>query len=242
MASRIARQIADYGDKKGVMWLPRGQDWTDREAFDAFRLAMNREFNMMVVTPGQDLPLSFSTETGKFFLQFKSFAFSAHHRITIAGIQRADADVLAQVVGAIALGGLVSNIKQMQAGKEPKEGAEYWEDALDRSGLGGWMMEPYALAGALTNGKTTISGKEVSRYAARSEAQGILGPGVDMAVGMFEGVSAFGAQAGGGSQASYQDIRKLMRPVPGNNLFWLTGLTRQIENAVVGATGARPRS
>lgn len=235
-AERISNQIAQHGDKQGTLWLPRGQNWDDREAFDVFRQAMNREFDVMIVTPGQDLPLSFSKETGKFFLQFKSFAFSAHHRILLAGIQRADADVLAQVVGAMALGGLVSNIKAFQAGDEPKEGAAFWEDALDRSGLGGWLMEPYALAGALTNGMTTISGEEVSRYKSRSAAQGMLGPGVDMAVGMFEGAAAYGA-----GDASYRDVRKLMRPIPGNNLVWMTGLTRQIEDAVVAATGAKPR-
>jgi hypothetical protein len=235
-AQRISAQIAKHGDTNGTLWLPRGQNWDDREAFDVFRQAMNREFDIMIVTPGQDLPLSFSSETGKFFLQFKSFAFSAHHRILLAGIQRADADVLAQVVGAMALGALVSNIKAMQAGNEPKEGAALWEDALDRSGLGGWLMEPYALAGALTNGATSISGEEVSRYKSRSEAQGLLGPGVDMAVGMFEGAAAYGA-----GDASYRDVRKIMRPIPGNNLVWLTGVTRQIEDAVVEATGAKPR-
>lgn len=84
---------------------------------------------------------------------------------------------------------------------------------------------------------TTISGEEVSRYKSRSVAEGMLGPGVDMADGMVEGIGAFSA-----GDASYRDVRKLMRPIPGNNLVWLAGLTRQIEDAVVEATGAKPRS
>jgi len=122
MAERIAKQLDEFADKDGVLWLPRGQDWTDAEAFDAFRHAMNREFDLMVITPGQDKPLAFSTELGKFFLQFKSFAMSAHHRILLSGIQRADADVLAQVTTAILLGALTSNIKADLAGYDRKEG------------------------------------------------------------------------------------------------------------------------
>ncbi|MGB1214964.1 MAG: hypothetical protein ACPG4X_16470 [Pikeienuella sp.] len=237
MADRIARQIGKHGDKDGEMWLPRGQNWDDREAFEAFRRAMGREMDVMIVTPGQDLPLAFSTETGKFFLQFKSFAFSAHHRILLAGIQRSDADVLAQVVTAIVMGGLVSNIKASLAGKEPKEGAAFWEDAVDRSGLAGWLMMPYTLQGALTGGKTMLGGEQVSRYQSRSFMQGMTGPSVDMAVGLVEAGNAFASD-----NASYRDVRKIMRLAPGNNLTWLLGLTQKIEDAAVEATGARPRN
>ncbi len=236
MAERIAVQLDRYGDKDGVLWLPRGQQWDDAEAFDAFRRAMNREFDLMVITPGQDKPLSFSTETGKFFLQFKSFAMSAHHRILLSGIQRADADVLAQFTMAVLLGGLVANIKADLGKYDRKEGAAFWEDAIDRSGLTGWLFEPYQAVAAASGGRISISGEPVSRFQARSQAQGVLGPSVDMGVGIYESISAFGS-----GKATYRDVRKAMRPLPGNNIWYLLPLYQKVEDAVVSATGAKPR-
>ena len=197
---------------------------------------MNREFDLMVITPGQDMPLAFGSETGKFFLQFKSFAFSSHHRILLSGIQRADADVLAQFTTAIVLGGLAANLKAELGGYEKKEGVAFWEDAVDRSGLAGWLMEPYNMAGALTGGMTSISGEEVSRYKARSETEGLLGPSVDMAFGMVEGINGIAS-----GEASYRDIRKLMRPIPGNNLWYILPLMQKVEDASASAFGAEPR-
>ncbi|WP_065331226.1 hypothetical protein [Tritonibacter mobilis] len=236
MAERIAAQLDEFADKGGTLWLPRGQEWTDPEAFKAFENAMNREFDLMVITPGQDKPLSFSTEMGKFFGQFKSFGISAHHRILLSGIQRADADVLAQVTTAIVLGALTANVKASLGGYEPKEGAAMWEDALDRSGLAGWLMEPYNLAAALSGGKTSITGEPVSRYQARSALEGALGPSVDMMKGGVEAINAFS-----NGKANYRDVRKLMRPIPGNNLWYLLPLFQKVEDAVVNATGAKPR-
>ncbi|MBL4575674.1 MAG: hypothetical protein JKY51_06200 [Opitutaceae bacterium] len=236
MADRIAAQLDQFGDKNGTLWLPRGQNWTDQDAFDAFRHAMNREFDLMVITPGQDKPLAFSSEWGKFLLQFKSFAFSSHHRILLSGIQRADADVLAQVTTAMILGGLVANTKAHLGGYEPKEGAAMWEDALDRSGLAGWLMEPYNAVSALSGGRISVSGEPVSRFMARSEFQGLAGPSVDMALGVVEAVSAFST-----GKANYRDVRKLLRPFPGNNIWYILPIFQKVEDAVVAATGAKPR-
>jgi len=241
MAERIAKQIERHGDKDGLLWLPQGGRWDDREAFEAFRRAMNREFDMMVVTPGQDKPLAFSTETGKFFLQFKSFGFSAYHRVLIAGLQRADADVLAGFTTAVILGGLVSNIKADLGGYDRKDGKAFWMDALDRSGLAGWMMEPYGMLSA-TFPQLSIGDEAPSRFQARSKLAGALGPSVDMLLGVGE---ASAAMARG--EQTYRDVRKLMRPLPGNNHPILNGthvfnLYSRLEDALVEMTGAKPRN
>jgi hypothetical protein len=235
-AERIAQQLDQFGDKNGHMWLPRGKDWTDQEAFLAFRRAMSREFRMMVVTPGQDKPLAFSNEFGKFFFQFKSFGFSAYERILIAGLQKADADVFMQFSAALMLGGLVSNIKADMGGYDRKEGAAYWEDALDRSGLAGWLFEPYGMANAALAGRLSPTGEVVSRFQARSATQGALGPSVDMIAGIMEGTSAISR-----GDASYRDARKLMRPLPGNNLFYMLKFSQLIEDAISRQIGANPR-
>jgi hypothetical protein len=241
MAERIAKQIDQFGDKNGMMWLPQGGKWDDKDAYMAFQHAMNREFDMMVVTPGQDKPLAFSNEFGKFFLQFKSFGFSAYHRTLVAGLQRADADIVAQFTTALLLGGLVSNIKSDIGGYDRKEGGAFWTDALDKSGLAGWMMEPYGVAAA-TFPQLSVGGQAPSRFQARSKLAGALGPSVDMAMGVTEAMAAVARGEG-----SYKDIRKLMKPLPGNNHPLLNGthlfnLYSRLEDFLVSATGAKPRN
>lgn len=241
MAERIAGQMDKFGDREGITWLARGADWDDAEALKAFRRAMNREFDMMVVTPGQDKPLAFSTEAGKFFFQFKSFGFSAYHRVLLAGLQRADADTVAQFTMALLLGGLVSNIKADLGGYDRKTGSDFWVDALDRSGLSGWIMEPYGVISA-TFPQLSIGAEAPSRFQGRSRAAGALGPSVDMGLGMVEAMSAMSR-----GQASYRDVRKMMRPLPGNNHPLLNGpymfnLYSRLEDALVNATGAKPRN
>jgi hypothetical protein len=236
MADKIARQLDKYGDKAGFNWIPQGRLWDDKVAKDAFARAMGRESRMMVMEPGQERPLFTSTEAGKFFTQFKSFGFAAHERILLAGIQRADANVLLAFMASIALGGLVSNIRADMGGYERKEGAAWWEDAFDRSGLGGWLMEPYNMVSGISSGRLSVSGEPVSRYQSRSMALGMAGPSVDMVVGGIEGLTGLASE-----RPSYRDVRALMRPIPGNNIPYLVGLFRQIEEAGVSAFGATPR-
>lgn len=227
MAIRIADQIEKHGDTDGRLWLPQGRLWDDEDAFKAFQNGMNRELNLMVVTPGQDKPIGFSTPAGAFFFQFKSFGVAAHHRIMLAGLQRSDAEVLAQVTTAMVLGRLVSNIKAWQNGDQPKEGAAAWEDAIDRAGIAGWLVEAQGMTNALSGGNFSISGEKASRFATRSELEGLLGPTVDMAKGAGESVAAYGR-----GSVSENDARQLLRPIPGNNLPYLLGLTDQVSKAM----------
>lgn len=223
MALRIANQIKKHADREDTLWLPQAKNWDDPEAFEAFRNAMNREMDLMIVTPGQDKPIAWSTETGKFFSQFKSFAVSAHHRILLSGIQRRDGAVLSQVLLGVTLGMLVSKTKAALGGYDQKSGVALWEDAIDRSGLTGFLLEIQGLANGFTGGRLAISGEELSRFGSRSEFQGILGPSVDMAAGVYEGVSAMSK-----GKMTGRDARKIMRPIPGNNLPYMMNLTKQV--------------
>lgn len=231
MATRIAEQLEKHGDMDGQLWLPQGRNWDDPDAFAAFQHAMNRELNLMVITPGQDKPIAFSTPAGAFFAQFKSFAVSAHHRVLLAGVQRWDAEVAAQVTMAIILGRFVSNLKADQHGNDRKEGPAAWEDAIDRSGLGGWLLEAQGGINAMSGGNFSISGEKTSRYKSRSEFEGALGPSIDMVKGtLFEAVPAMAR-----GKMTDSDARKLLRPVPGNNLPYLMGIFDKIGSGVQSA-------
>ncbi len=236
MAQRIAKQLDQFGDKDGQLWLPQAKNWTDPEAFEAFRNAMNREMDIMIVTPGQDKPIAWSSEMGRFFSQFKSFAVSAHHRILLSGIQRADAAVLAQFTTAVILGGLVSNTKADLNGYDRKEGAAFWTDAIDRSGLTGWLFEAYGVGKGVPFVGKLLPGDDLSRFQSRSQIMGLAGPSVDMIMNAYEAGNALNNE-----NATYRDVRKLMRPLPGNNIPYLMPLFQQIEDYFVDMADAKPR-
>jgi hypothetical protein len=238
MATRIADQVDRYADKNGAHWIPQGSQWDDFEAVQAMQLAYARELNIGIIEPGAaDLPLTFSQEGWKFVLQFKRFGFSAYERVLLAGLQKADADTVMQFTAALALGALVSNINAMRNGKEPKEGAALWEDALDRSGLAGWLMEPYNIVGGMTSGATTISGESVSRYQSRSAIAGLAGPTLDLAGTTAEGLAGITSENG----ATFRDVQNLLSAQPAGNLPYIMWLNRRIEDAVAAAVGAPPR-
>lgn len=229
MAERIAKQMDKHGDKNGLLWITQANKWDDIEAREAFANAMNREANINVITPGQDKPFAFSGPLGKVIFQFKTFGFSAYHRIVLAGLQRADAEFAMTALGMLVVGGMVSNIKSWQHNQEPKTGAAFWEDAFDRSGLGGPLMEGYGIANALTGGATSLTGEEMSRFRSRSEIGGLVGPSVDMGISFGEAISAFGR-----GEVSESDVRKLFRPVPYNNhpITDLLGIGDRLEKAI----------
>ena len=236
MARRIADQLDRHGDMNGNLWLPQAGKWDDQQAFEAMRNMITREQDLLVVTPGQDKPLFMSTETGKFLGQFKSFIISANHRILLSGIQRADADVLAQFTTAVILGGLVSNVKADIGGYDRKSGAALWEDAFDKSGLSGWLMEAHGVVNSVSGGQLSFSGEEVSRFRSRSVARGLAGPTADMGMNILEATAAISR-----GDATSRDIHKLMKPIPGSNLPYIMPLFKKIEDRMGEFLGAKPR-
>ncbi len=236
MAGRIADQLDRFGDTRGRIWFSNARDWTDPDAFLAFRGLMTREMDISIITPGQDKPLFWSKEAGKFLFQFKSFAISANHRILLSGLQRADANVAAQVMIAITLGGVVSNLKADIGNWSRKEGAAFYADALDRSGLAGWIFEANALSEAATSGRLGISavtGERLSRFQSRSQLLGLAGPNVDLGMNIMSATAA--ASRG---ELRQSDVGRVMSAVPGQNLPYLLWLSERVEEGLGEMVGA----
>lgn len=132
----------------------------------------------------------------------------------------------------LALGLLISNIQADRHGNERKQGAALWEDAIDRSGLAGWLFEIHSPANALFGGALSLSGEEISRYRAKSTFEGLTGPSFGIAVGLAEGISAASKQAAGTGKLTSRDIDRMSRAVPGNNLWYLLPLIQQVEDRI----------
>lgn len=119
LAVKIAEQFKTHGTAERGLRLANTRSWTDREAVRAFRAALSRDVDIVIVSPGVgDRPLWMSTEVGKIIGQFRSFAFSATQRVLIAGLQQRDAAVLNGMALTLGMGAMVYFLKTKNSGRE----------------------------------------------------------------------------------------------------------------------------
>ena len=240
LADRIHKQFQKYGQTQDGVLLAKAADWDDRLAREAFRTAVVRDVDRIIVTPGQDKPLWMSTELGKTIGQFKSFNVSAMQKITLSAIQQRDADTLAGVVVALSLGAMTYMAKQLTAGRDLSDNPAVWAtNAFDWSGLAGWMMDVNNVAEKASRGRVGLSGvtgEQMSRYQSRNVVGAFLGPTPDAVSDIFQvSGSIF---AGDTSKADLHKVRGLM---PFQNLFYIRGLLNQVEDATGDAIGLPDR-
>ncbi len=241
LAARISRQFDTFGEIRDGVWLAQGADWTDKEALEAFRSAVVREVDRIVVTPGQDKPLWMSTELGKVVAQFKSFAVSSMQKTTMAGIQQRDAATLNGMLLMMALGSLTYWAKNTVAERPISDDPRVWAvEAFDWSGLGGWLMEANGIAEKFTRGRigaSAFTDTQISRYASRNVYGAFLGPSADLVADVFQ---VSGSIFAGDMKAS--DLRKLRQMLPFQNLAYIRKMLNQVEASTadgMGLEGAR---
>lgn len=236
LAERIQQQFQKYGEVQGGVLLAKAGDWDDRLAREAFRTAVVRDVDRIIVTPGQDKPLWMSTELGKTIGQFKSFNVSAMQKITLSAIQQRDADTLAGIVTALSLGAMTYMAKQLTAERELSDNPMVWAtNAFDWSGLSGWMMDVNNVAEKASRGRVGLSaltGEPMSRYQSRNVIGAFLGPTPDAVSDIFQvSGSIF---AGDTTKADLHKIRGLM---PFQNLFYVRSLLNKVEDATSDTIG-----
>lgn len=254
MARRIWETFeAGGGVKDSGSYIPNTQTWGDglegearanaRTAADALLGAIKIETDRVIVTPGQEKPLMTSTELGRVFFQFKSFALASTQRTLVAGLQQRDAAVINGAMLALSLGALTYYVKETAAGRDIAsltDDPEVWAaEAFDRSGLAGWFMEANNIAEKATRGTVGLSaltGKQLSRYASRNAAGALLGPTFGATADFLQ---ATGNLAAGDFRAS--DTRAVRRLLPYQNLFYVRQLLDEVEGAVNSAFGIPER-
>ncbi|MBZ9693565.1 MULTISPECIES: hypothetical protein [unclassified Mesorhizobium] len=241
LAGRIVKQYAEYGDEQNGILFAKAGDWADQEARDAFRTAVVREVDRIIVTPGQDKPLWMSTELGKTVGQFKSFAVSSMQKTMLAGLQQRDAATLNGVLLSLGLGAMTYWARKTIANEPTSEDPNVWAvEALDWSGLTGWAMDANGVLEKATRGKYGLSmftGKQISRYASRNTAGALLGPTLDMAGDAFQISGAIATDDF--KQSDLHTVRKLL---PAQNLFFVRTLFDRVEKATGSALGLPDKS
>lgn len=236
LATRIAKEFATHGDEQDGILLAKAADWGDRSAREAFRVAVVRDVDRIVVTPGQDKPLWMSTELGKTVGQFKSFGISSMQRTTLAGLQQRDAAALNGVLVMLGLGAMTYWAKQAVSGQPVSDNPAQWAvEAFDKSGLTGYLMEANNMSEKLTRGRvgfSAITGEQVSRYASRNVTGAFLGPTPDAISDIFQISGSIFA-----GDTTKADLRKARQLIPAQNLFYLRGLFNKVEEATGNALG-----
>lgn len=230
LAIRIARQFAEHGETQDGVLLAKGANWTDQGALEAFRAAVVRDVDKIIVTPGQDKPLWMSTELGKTIGQFKTFGVSSMQKTLLSGIQQRDAATLNGVLLMMGLGALTYWAKQTNSGRPVSDNPKVWvAEAFDRSGIAGWLMDANNIAEKATRGRvgmSALTGEQISRYSSRNVYGAFLGPSADAVSDIFQISGSIFA-----GDTTKSDLRKARQLLPYQNMFYLRGLFNQIEES-----------
>lgn len=236
LAQRIAKQYAIHGDEQDGVLLAKASDWHDKGAKEAFRAAVVRDVDRIIVTPGQDKPLWMSTELGKTVGQFKSFAVSSMQRTMLAGLQQRDAATLNGLLLMMGLGAVTYGLKEKVAGRETSDDPAVWAaEAFDRSGIAGWLMEANNVAEKASRGRVGLSaltGQQISRYGSRNVFGAFFGPTPDAIADIFQVSGSIFA-----GDTTKSDLRKARQLLPAQNLFYIRELLNQVEAATGDALG-----
>lgn len=142
MAGRIAKQFEEHGQTLNGVRVAGTEAWTDEVARRAYRAALNKDLDSMVVTRGaSDLPLFANTPLGRLLFQFNTFNLASHQRILMRGLQEGHARLLGTVVALTSMGMLQTYLAAAFGNRLDKlprfeENPGWWiAEGLDRSGV-----------------------------------------------------------------------------------------------------------
>lgn len=205
MAARIAKQFADHGETIDNVRVANTQDWSDDLAVRAYRAAVSKDVDSIIVTKSVgDVPLFANTPTGKMIMQFRNYTFAAHQRVTLRALQEGKAQFMSGMVGMAALGMMGATLRSWRGGQDRvekfKEAANnpgyLIGEGLDLSGMfalpielanttekltqaGGYsfnpVKKPLLAAGRVANPEASMQGSSV-RFASRDPLAALLGP------------------------------------------------------------------
>ena len=234
-AKEIAKLFSKYGEKRDVLNIPNVRLWNESQLEMAmrekFRAAMTHAVDETIVTPGLDKELWMSRPGLRMIGQFKSFSMSSMQRVTLAGLQQADAATLNGVLLSTFLGSQVYFMKSWLAGRKPSDKPAVWvTEGIDRSGVLGWLFEANNITEKITGGRIgvnrLIGGPVMSRYASRNSVGALLGPSYGQFTDLFNVTgSAFSDKWNG------DDTHALRKMIPLQNVAYLRGIFDKIEEA-----------
>lgn len=200
---------------------PGLENWEDLEAVRRFRIAIQRDMNLAINTPGiGDTPRLMSTWQGKLLLQFQTFSFTFMNRFAgpVGQRMRLFNDPQAYMAMGILMMSAMSVVmlRDLRNGRDPMDRfksentTSTIHELIDQSGLLGWMSPYVDSTLKLTSPITGYGGN--SRYARNNWADSLLG----VNFGLFSDVTRAGSAV-----ASWDDkmAEKLLTIAPFGSAF-----------------------
>jgi hypothetical protein len=241
-AEDLGRLFATHGQTLDGVKIANTEAWGDdaisAAARRAFRAAINKDVDSIIVTKGVgDVPLFASTPVGRALLQFKSFAIASNQRVLIRGLQEDKTRLVGGAVGMTTIGAFIYALKQLEAGRELSDNPGTWAmEGLDRSGIFAVGFElnnaleklgvPGLYAGASALFPNASQKAPASRYATRSVIGGLLGPTYELAsdatsLAGLAVANAKGAVTGNAPGMTEGDVATVRRLTPFASLpYW----------------------
>jgi hypothetical protein len=261
-ATVIAEQFNKHGVRDDArIWAAEANKWDPeaRAAREAFLGGIRREVNRLITTPGLDTPNVANTEWGRMFLQFKGFVISSYERVLVSGLQQNDIAFWSSAVTAVGLALVVNEgrkaIFEANTGKRQKSFDERWNDpkernqmfieAVDRSGMLGWLPEVNQVVDRVAGAGLSSGLGVINRRPGISRPEEFLrqvsGPAISGGTDTVITGLKLGARLAGMSTWSEADTRRLERVVPFAGLHWMRLGLEQLgaEEAVNRALDAR---
>lgn len=149
-AGRMWQQITQTpggGDKVNGVWLPNTIDWADADLARAYRAAVNRQVESMIVTPGTERPnIMDANMLSRIVFQFRAFQYSSTQRYIMASAQEAalgnTAPVFAGVMTSLGMGAVSYAVWGIANQVPLSDDINVWiNEAVNRSGILGVLAE-----------------------------------------------------------------------------------------------------
>lgn len=236
MVPRVARELrrridAGHVTESGLIEIST-KDWVDKEAAQAWAIAIRRDVDRAIVTPGVgEKPIWMSGEAGRFFTQYKTFAVASATRTLLLGGQRADRAFWNGAAIMTSLGMASIYLKSQAAGwPTPSIKDDYWwwiRNGIDRSGLFGFLSDANNVVGIATRGGISagrlLGGKPDPgfRYTNRNLLTELVGPSSQTILDVGEVAGGVG-DLFRGYTPPIKAFNAARRLTPGNNLFYLS--------------------
>lgn len=236
-AARIAQQFGKFGETMDGVRVANTEKWTDREALLAFRAALSKDVDRIIVTPGQEKPLWMSNELGKVIGQFKAFSFASATRVLMAGLQQRDMAALNGALLSTALGTFRYVVGQWQNGKDvPDDPVKLITEGVDKAGLVGWLFDADQIMEKAVQGlgvRPLLGQPPLSRYAYRNFLSSLLGP----TAGLTDDVRDALSRMMNDQPLKKTDVRAVRRLLPYQNHFMFKHLLDAAQDGVIEAIG-----
>ena len=216
--------------------------WDDIEAREYFKMAMRREGDTIVMTPGVgSAPIWTSNAILAPIAQFKGFVFRSHEVMATSNMQNLNAKMLGAYMWAGALGSMAFAMQKINRGEElPDDPSEWIKNVSDLASISPLYSDINKQFSGATHGKLDawqLAGIEnpYMRASDQTQIQSVLGPAFGLVGNAIN--AGFDLSMGSGRGSNIHNIRKAL---PGQNHFLLWPLYDLGEAKVMSESGLKP--